>query len=346
MIHIENEDFLHVNAYIASKNPSKILLLCDENTHEHVIPLFLSSLKTDVQFEIIEIEPGEELKNIDSAVSLWEILTEFEVDRKALVINVGGGVICDLGGFVASTYKRGISFIHVPTTLLSMVDASIGGKTGIDHGYLKNIIGTFAMPEGIFVYPSFLNTLPQRELQSGFAEMLKHGLIASKKHYSDLKNMQELSVEKVSSYIVDSMKIKNDIVEQDFKEAAERKKLNYGHTMGHAIESALLARETPITHGQAVALGMVLENILSYNLGLLNKEEMEEINNTIFHFFPALDIKELENSVLLSFMQHDKKNENGSINFSLISEVGTCLINQKASIEEINKVLNTYKGMF
>ena len=178
MITILDHTFSQLNEFIYQLNPSKLFILCDENTHEYCLPILLPNMEINCPFEIIEIEAGEEMKTIETATQLWEILTEFEADRKALLLNLGGGVITDLGGFVASTYKRGIKFINLPTSLLGMCDASIGGKTGIDHQFIKNIVGTFALPERIFVFSNFLKTLPFRELKSGFAEMIKHGLIA------------------------------------------------------------------------------------------------------------------------------------------------------------------------
>ena len=233
MITILDHTFSQLNEFIYQLNPSKLFILCDENTHEYCLPILLPNMEINCPFEIIEIEAGEEMKTIETATQLWEILTEFEADRKALLLNLGGGVITDLGGFVASTYKRGIKFINLPTSLLGMCDASIGGKTGIDHQFIKNIVGTFALPERIFVFSNFLKTLPFRELKSGFAEMMKHGLIADKKHWDDLINLPEISVEHIQPHIETSMKIKENIVHIDYQEKNIRKVLNFGHTIGH-----------------------------------------------------------------------------------------------------------------
>ncbi|MGZ5196974.1 MAG: 3-dehydroquinate synthase, partial [Kaistella sp.] len=264
MISFLDQDFSQLNHFLIDLKPSKIIVLVDENTHEYCLPVLLGNLETEIPFEIIEIEAGEDLKTIEIATQLWEILSDFEADRKALMINLGGGVITDMGGFVASTYKRGIRFINLPTTLLGMCDASIGGKTGIDHNFLKNIIGTFAVPEQIFVFPEYLKTLPFPELRSGFAEMLKHGLIADEKHWNDLISIQELSAENIFPFIETSMKIKQNIVEQDFREQHLRKTLNFGHTVGHALESLFLQQAKPIPHGEAVVLGMIIETRLSF----------------------------------------------------------------------------------
>ena len=212
MISVLDQNFSQLNQFLKNLKPSKLFILVDENTHEYCLPTVLGNLETEIPFEIIEIEAGEELKTIETATQLWEILSEFEADRKSLLLNLGGGVITDLGGFVASTYKRGIPFINVPTTLLGMCDASIGGKTGIDHQFLKNIVGTFAEPQQIFVYPDFLRTLPFVELRSGFAEMLKHGLIADEKHWKDLSSIENLNPESIYPFIETSMKIKQNVV--------------------------------------------------------------------------------------------------------------------------------------
>lgn len=345
MISTLDHDFTQLNQFLSELKPSKILILCDENTHEYCLPTLLPNLETDIPFEIIEIEAGEELKTIDTAIQLWEIFSEFEADRKTLLINLGGGVITDLGGFVASTYKRGIKFINIPTTLLGMCDASIGGKTGIDHQYLKNIVGTFALPEEIFVYPDFLKTLPFEELRSGFAEMLKHGLITDKKHWNDLIEIDELRAESVSPHIQQSMKIKQEVVEKDFKEQNIRKTLNFGHTIGHAVESLFLSKGRIIPHGECVALGMICETHLSFLENLISEETSQQIINNIRKFYPYLNIEAFSNEEIIALMQNDKKNSEGKINFSLLKSIGHSVFDYKCNAENINNCLNFYKGV-
>ena len=241
MIKILDQDFTELNFFIQHQNPSKIFILVDENTHEYCLPTLLGNLETTASFEIIEIEEGEQSKNINTAVQLWEILTEFSADRHSLLICLGGGVVTDIGGFIASTYKRGIPFIYLPTTLLAMADAAVGGKTGIDHLFLKNIIGTFAEPKQIFLFADYLRTLPFPQLKSGFAEMLKHGLIADAGHWQELISIEnELSTEKIAPYLLQSAELKQKIVQKDFHEKHIRKILNFGHTVGHAVESLFL----------------------------------------------------------------------------------------------------------
>lgn len=345
MISILDQNFSQLNQFLNTLKPSKLFILVDENTHEYCLPTVLGNLETEIPFEIIEIEAGEELKTIETATQLWEILSEFEADRKSLMLNLGGGVITDLGGFVASTYKRGIPFINLPTTLLGMCDASIGGKTGIDHQFLKNIVGTFAEPEQIFVFPDFLRTLPFVELRSGFAEMLKHGLIADEKHWKDLSSIENLDPEKIYPFIETSMKIKQKVVEIDFKEQNIRKTLNFGHTIGHAVESLFLQTNQLIPHGEAVALGMICETHLSYLENLIDAETAEEIISKIRKFYPYISINAFSTEQLLALMKNDKKNSDGKIIFSLIDKIGNCQFDRSVSEENIISALHFYQNL-
>ncbi|PIE50729.1 MAG: 3-dehydroquinate synthase [Flavobacteriales bacterium] len=343
MISFLDSDFSHLNTYLDQNTFSQLFILVDENTHQHCLPILLSNLATDIPFEIIEIEAGEEMKNINTAIMIWEILSEFKADRKALLLNLGGGVITDLGGFVASTYKRGISFIHLPTSLLGMCDASIGGKTGIDLGSLKNMVGSFTFPEQIFVYPNFLRTLPQKELQSGFAEMLKHGLINDKVHFQSLTELEYLNAEEIMPLISPSMSIKHKIVEKDFKEQNIRKILNFGHTFGHAIESLFLDKGQPITHGEAVAIGMIMETHLSYLENLISEEESDQIIRTIKKYFPLYSIDEFSDEQIFEKMQNDKKNQRHNINFTLLKSAGEAVFDMYPSKKNIFKSICFYQ---
>ncbi|MCX8524873.1 3-dehydroquinate synthase [Chryseobacterium formosus] len=345
MITILDESFSQLNQFMTEKSFSKVFILVDENTHEYCLPLLLGNLETDLAFEILEIEAGEEMKNIQTANQLWEILTEMQADRKALIINLGGGVITDMGGFVASTYKRGIQFINIPTTLLSMCDASIGGKTGIDLMHYKNMVGTFSFPEQIYVYPRFLDTLPAKEVKSGFAEMLKHGLIADKKHWEDLIQLQHLDPVGIEPFIPQSMEIKQEVVNADFHEKNVRKTLNFGHTIGHAIESLCLQSENPILHGEAVALGMICESHLSYLEGLISKEDSDLIIENIQIYFSFIDLGDFKDEDIFSLLLNDKKNSDAKINFSLLSGIGSCVFDHQCSTENIQKSINFYKKL-
>lgn len=345
MITILNDNFSQLNDFLSSRSFSKIFILVDENTHEYCLPVLLGNLETDLAFEILEIEPGEEMKNIQTANQLWEILTEMQADRKALVINLGGGVITDMGGFVASTYKRGIQFINIPTTLLSMCDASIGGKTGIDLMHYKNMVGTFTFPEQIFVYPKFLETLPYKELRSGFAEMLKHGLIADRKHWENLIHISKLDFESVIPHIETSMEIKQSVVQQDFQEKNIRKTLNFGHTIGHAIESLCLNQGNPVLHGEAVAMGMITETYLSFAEGLISEEDCTIIIENIQKYYPYMDISDFKDEDIFELLINDKKNTDSKINFSLITGIGSCTFDYQCSRKKISSCIEFYRKL-
>ena len=303
---------------------SKIGILVDENTNEFCLPL-LSKLKKSV---IIEIESGEENKHLDTCNLIWKELTKNCFDRDSLLINLGGGVIGDMGGFCASTYKRGIDFIQIPTSLLAMVDASVGGKLGIDFNGLKNQVGLFSNPKLVIINPKFLETLAENELKSGFAEVVKHALIRDKNLWNYLKNnpFQDLDWEEI---IESSVQIKNKIVMSDPKEKGERKKLNFGHTFGHAIESYYLQKGTPILHGEAIFMGIILESEIS-SLSVLEKNDIKNyiLSNFSLPYTPS-------KSNLLNFLRNDKKNFEEKINFSLLEGIGDCTINNLFSEDEL-----------
>lgn len=345
MITFLDDDFSQLNHYIKNLEPSLLLILVDENTHHFCLPQLITNLETEIPYEIIEIEAGEELKTISTAAHLWEILAEFKTDRNALMLNLGGGVITDLGGFVASTYKRGINFINIPTSLLGMCDASIGGKTGIDHSFLKNIVGTFASAEQIFVFPTFLKTLPPEQLRSGFAEMLKHGLIADETHWKTLIAITEISVAAIASHILTSMKIKQRVVEEDFKEENIRKTLNFGHTFGHAFESLFLKSGALIPHGDAVAMGMICETHLSYLQNFITQEDSERVIQAVQYFFPYRKITNLTDEDILQYMMNDKKNLSGAIKFSLLEKIGQGNFDIKVPDKDLLRALNYYRNL-
>lgn len=316
--------YIRLNSFLAGKDYSKIFVLVDSNTHEHCLPILLEELVTVGQIEVIEIPAGEENKVIEIAVQIWATLTEFGADRKSILINLGGGMITDLGGFVASTFKRGIDFLNIPTSLLAQVDAAIGGKTGIDFAGLKNQIGTFAQPELTLISAEFLSTLPQRELYSGLAEMMKHGLIYKKTHWEDIRDTEEFTVEILHRLTQESANIKREIVEKDPTEAGYRKILNFGHTVGHAIESYYLNTEFPYLHGEAIAIGMLVESVLSFENELISSVELDEIFYNISGLFPKEPINEGIIIDLIELMNHDKKNQSGQISFSLLNGIGNC----------------------
>ncbi|WP_285055771.1 3-dehydroquinate synthase [Pedobacter ginsengisoli] len=342
-IHFESQ-LKPLGETITSDKYSKIFVFADSHTSELCLPLFQEMLGDYTGFDLIETDPGEENKNIDFCVGIWKTLLDFGADRKCLMINLGGGVITDMGGFVASTYKRGIDFINIPTTLLSQVDASVGGKTGIDVDNVKNMVGTFTLPQAVFIETSFLKTLPKRELLSGFAEMIKHGLIADSSYYEDLKksDYQEIT----APAIYRSVEIKNKVVTEDPHEKGLRKILNYGHTIGHAIETySLINDKKPLTHGEAIAIGMICEGYLSAGNNTLTKVELADISTYILSLYPGYHIKRESFGQLMEFMQSDKKNENGQIMFSLLSKIGSCDINCRVSATDISESMEYYNSL-
>ncbi len=326
------------------KGYSKLFILVDENSLQHCYPQLVSTVPQFESAEIIEIESGEENKTIEVCIQLWEALSEMKADRKALFINLGGGVISDLGGFVAASFKRGIDFINIPTTLLAQVDASIGGKVGVDLNHLKNQIGVFHNPKAVFVNSDFINTLHIRHVLSGFAEIIKHALIADKAYWQLITASDFSDPDYLNSLIATSIHIKNQIVLDDPNEKNTRKMLNFGHTIGHAIETFSLESQSQkhLLHGEAVAIGLICESYLSHKVGKLSKEELAEITQFILTNFKPVVIDKLDAHRLIELMMHDKKNEKGEINFSLISSIGKCEINKKASSDMIIDSLNYY----
>lgn len=339
-IHFETQ-LQPLKAFLENEQYSKIFVFADINTSEHCLPVFQAMLDDFITFDVIETDPGEENKNIDFCIGIWKTLLDFGADRKCLIINLGGGVITDMGGFVASTYKRGVDFINIPTTLLSQVDASVGGKTGIDIDNVKNMVGTFSLPQAVFIEAKFLETVPKREMLSGFAEMIKHGLIADNKYYHELKAVDYQKI--TSAAIHRSVEIKNEVITIDPHEKGLRKILNFGHTIGHAVESYSLSKDKKsLTHGEAIAIGMICEAFLSHKNSDLTADELAEIRTYISNVYPAYKIKEKSFDQLLSLMQSDKKNEHGNILFSLLENIGKCTYNCRVSESDIRESLEYY----
>jgi 3-dehydroquinate synthase len=329
-IYFNETSFLYLENLLQPDVYSKIFVLVDENTNEHCLPYFLSNLPTEIEIEIIEIEDGEENKNMYTCIDLWHTLIDLDADRKSILLNLGGGVITDIGGFVASTYKRGIDFINIPTTLLAMVDASVGGKNGVDLGNLKNQIGVINEPKSVVILSKFLETLPSNQMRSGLAEMLKHGLIYDKLYWNKLKNLNDLNTNDLDILIKQSIEIKNEIVSQDLKENGIRKALNFGHTLGHAIESYFLESEDKkqLLHGEAIAVGMILESHISYQSNLISKDDFAEIKYIITDIFEKIIFNESDIQNIMNLLIFDKKNEFGNVQFTLLNKIGESKINQ------------------
>jgi len=342
-IHFNYLGYEALESHLKTSNYSSIFILVDENTKEHCLPIFLASLGRNYNIEIIEITSGEINKSIATCLKVWEELSKRGADRQSLLINLGGGVITDLGGFVASTYRRGIDFINIPTSLLAMVDASVGGKTGVDMGMLKNQIGVINQPNMVLIIPKFLNTLDTRQLNSGFAEMLKHGLITSEPFWRVLKQVD--SVDQLEEHIYESILIKNEIVRQDPREKSLRKILNFGHTLGHAIETYFLdnTERESLLHGEAIAIGMILEAYLSHQQTGLGINQLEDIKKTISKHFKQVDFEDKDIHAIIDLLKYDKKNSHGSIFFVLLKRIGEAQIDNRVPDDILSQAFSYYK---
>ena len=345
-VHFNEKGYEALNSHLKTTKYSNLFIITDSNTNEYCLHKFLPYLETDITIEIIEFEAGEINKNIDTCIEIWKVLTELGADRKSLVINLGGGVVTDLGGFVASTFKRGVDFINIPTTLLSMVDASVGGKTGVDLGNLKNQIGVINVPTMVLIDTQYLKTVPQNELRSGLAEMLKHGLIFDKNYWEQFLDISTIDFSDLDLLIHRSVVIKNEIVMQDPTEKNIRKALNFGHTLGHAIESYFLENEnkTTLLHGEAIAVGMILESFISWQKKLITEIEYRQIKLAINSIYDAVQIDENDLQPIMDLLIHDKKNEFGTIQFALIDGIGSIKINQLVENELILSAFEDYKS--
>ncbi len=333
-----------LEAYIEKFKPTKIIVLTDTNTQRFCLPIFQKQVS--FEFTNVNFKNGDVHKNIDTLTGIWKQLLSAGVDRKSLMINLGGGVVTDIGGFAAVTYKRGIDFIHVPTTLLGMVDAAIGGKNGINFESAKNQIGTIVQPAFIWIHPIFLNTLEQQEFDSGFSEMLKHGLIADADywealiHYSKHPDKQQLL-----DLIKTSVYIKNSVIRKDPTEKGLRKILNFGHTLGHAIESYLnYDKQHPLSHGYAVAIGMVLAAYLSSKQTHLPLKTAVQIKQELNRIYPVINFSKTDIEAIINLLKYDKKNENGIVKFVLLTEIGKAVYNKEVFIEDIYEAFNFYKA--
>lgn len=321
---------------------NKIFVISDSNTCDLCFPKIAEVFVNEPH--IIKINAGEKNKNLQTTEQIWVEMLKNDADRKSLVINLGGGMVTDIGGFAASTFKRGIDFINIPTSLMAMVDASIGGKNGINLYNFKNQIGLFNLPLKTIICKDFLTTLPQRELISGYAEMIKHGLLWSKKTWSKLRNIdpKNIDYEYLEILIRESVEIKTHFVEQDFKENGLREALNFGHTIGHAIESFFIGQNIDILHGEAVAVGLIVETFLSNKVLSFDIKSLFQVIEYIASFFPSFKIEFKDYMQLIRIMEKDKKNKGGQIRFTLLKNFGEFALNQTCTIEDIIEGFNFY----
>ncbi|GHT06600.1 3-dehydroquinate synthase [Bacteroidia bacterium] len=344
--HIERE----LSCFLEQFNPDGIFLLTDENTDKLCFSRIQSVTKLQFAKKIV-IAAGDENKNVETISKVWQFLTENGASRKSLLINLGGGMVTDLGGFAAASFKRGIPFINIPTTLLGAVDAAVGGKTGINFNGLKNEIGAFAPAVAVFIDASFFQTLDHANLLSGYAEMLKHGLLGEVREVGEVGGLtdvlgfdfDDVDYKKLNDLLFESVMVKERIVLEDPTEQGIRKALNLGHTFGHAFESLSYQRKRPVLHGYAVAYGLVCELYLSFLHLNFDKKLLLQIARFVKENYGKFAFDCNDYPQLVELMRHDKKNENGQVNFTLMHAVGVVEINQTATVEEIFETLDFFR---
>ncbi|HEY1037847.1 MAG TPA: 3-dehydroquinate synthase [Bacteroidia bacterium] len=346
-IFFEDKAFDYLNKFLSNNSFSSIVVLTDSNVKKHCLPLFLKALSSFKLKNIIIIKAGEINKNLKTCEMIWKKLNEFNCDRNSLLINIGGGVVTDIGGFCASVYKRGFSFINIPTTSLSMADASVGGKTGIDFDRYKNLIGTFCEPDGVFIYSGFCKTQSKREFTNGLAEIVKAGFIADKHLAKSVLAYSKSKKEKeFESIMQQSVVIKNTIVEIDPKEKHMRKALNFGHTIGHALESFYLEKKgKQLLHGEAIAIGMICESFIAFRLNMLEEKDLLFVEDILFALFKKVKIDSKDFHAIQKLMLHDKKNKAGKIKLALIEKPGKPALDIECPKNLIEDSLKYYNSL-
>lgn len=329
-------------AFLDSNDFSAIAVIVDSHTAKFCYPDLKLLLP---KHTLVRIKAGEEQKHIATCELIWDAFTRASFDRHALVLNLGGGVIGDMGGFCAATFKRGIAFAQLPTTLLAQVDASVGGKLGIDFNGLKNHIGVFQQPNAVLIDPSFLTTLPERELRSGFAEIIKHCLIADAAMWEEIR-VRDLDEQNWPALVAHSVAIKQGIVAEDPTEKGLRKILNFGHTLGHAVETYFL--NTPrkrLLHGEAIAVGMVAEAFIAFQKGMIDQTLLTQIEEYVFAVYGNARLTETDTEPVLALTAQDKKNRGNQILMSLLNGPGSCAFDVPVTMAEMRRGLAFYRGL-
>jgi 3-dehydroquinate synthase len=341
-IHIGDDALSALSQYLQQAAFDKVVVLVDDHTFFQCYPQLVPYLPTH---HLIQVPAGETHKNLATCSLIWEEMTRLQLSRQALLINVGGGVIGDMGGFCAGVYKRGIAFVQVPTTLLSQVDASVGGKTGIDFMGFKNHLGVFQVPEKVFIFPGFLGTLSDREIRSGYAEIIKHWFIAKAASFESQKGIG-LNTTNLGGLIEESVAIKAAVVAADPLEKGLRKVLNFGHTVGHAIETFFLNQAGPnLLHGEAIAIGMICESYLSAQKGLLSAEALQAIEAFILGIYGRVEIPADNLAPISELALQDKKNTGTIIKCTLLNGIGQAVYDQPISLEEIQDSIRYYSSL-
>lgn len=342
---LEKGTFSFFTSFMRSHRFSSVYILCDTNTKRYCLPVFLKKNKSLQKAPVFAISAGEKHKSLETLAACWDFLLGQGADRHSLLICLGGGVVCDLGGFAASAFKRGISFVHVPTTLLAMADASVGGKTGIDFQGYKNIIGSFAQPRGVFIYEGFLSTLPARQIRNGMAEIIKAALIGHPQLWKKFLSLKFMPTGGLAGYIIESIRVKNRIVVKDPHENDLRQALNFGHTVGHAIEAYFLTKKNSLFHGEAVILGMCVELCLGKRLRITEAETAMNAFLFLKKHFLLRKFSSAEIHSFLHLMRQDKKNRRGAWSFALLKKPGEPALHVSASDAEIKGAFGLYNNL-
>lgn len=329
-----------LKSFLQEKQYSKIAVLVDRNTARHCYPLIAPALPSH---GLIEVESGEEQKHLGTCEFIWGKMTEWELDRHSVLIVLGGGVLGDMGGFCAATYKRGIDFILIPTTLLSQVDASVGGKLGIDFMHFKNHIGVFKTPAFTILHSGFLRTLPENEKRSGFAEVIKHALIADAASWEQIRKLP-MDKQPWDSLLRDSVGIKLEVVKKDPYEKGLRKTLNAGHTIGHAIETYLLSTDRKVLHGEAIAAGLICEGFLARERNLLDNAAFQGMCDYILSTFGKINIRQDDQEAIARLTNQDKKNKGNRILCVLLEGIGNAKWDFEISQDEVKRALAFYQS--
>lgn len=332
-----------IQKLLGNSNFSKIFVISDHNTSQNCFSQ-LKILKNYSLVQELSIPPGDENKNIDTLKYLWEQLLIQNADRNSLIINLGGGVVTDIGAFVASTFKRGISFVNIPTSLMAMADAAIGGKCGININNFKNQVGNFAFPIATYIFTPFLETLPARHLIAGYAEMIKHSLLDNYRHWQKISSVipSKIDFEYLGILLKESIQVKINYIKDDLHDKGIRQALNFGHTIGHAVETFFLNQNKDILHGEAVAIGIIAEIFLSNKITNFNFNYVFDIIGFISSHFPAYRITYNDYPIIFDILQKDKKNSDEKIIFSLLSDFGKVNLHQEVDKSVISEALNFY----
>ncbi|MGX1024862.1 3-dehydroquinate synthase [Psychroflexus sp. MBR-150] len=340
----EKKAYKTLDTLVKTASVSSVFLLIDNNTKTHCLDHFKN--RVSFNFKTVLIPFGEMHKNLETCSVIWQNLSDNGADRQSLLINLGGGVITDIGGFTASCFRRGIAFVHIPTTLLGMIDAAIGGKNGVDFKNLKNQIGVIKQPEMILIDQVFLKTLPHNQMVSGFAEMIKHGLINVKSHtyFDKCLDLEKVDSENIKDLVEESIKIKKMIVDADTSEKGIRKILNYGHTLGHAIESYRLSLDPTkhLLHGEAIAIGLVLETFISHKMFGYPKRVLNQLKSLVKRFYISQNFGRDEISQIIDLMKYDKKNIKGKVNFVLLKNIGQYVLDCQVENKLIYEAFDFY----